>query len=68
MYDVTLLGPSVGALRAEATCGSSGSNRILERAIQSMIYQTKALKIGLEGKWGHAPPGEHPWRCCSTGV
>lgn len=35
----------------EFSCGSSASNSVAERAIQSVQQQVRVLKLALEGKW-----------------
>ncbi len=44
--------------------GSSASNGVVERAVQSVQGQTRVLKIALEARWGLAIPHRHavvPW-------
>ena len=58
--DVAALRPTAKTIREEAPRASSGSNGIVERAIQSVTHQVKVLKLWLEEKWGQVIPDEHP--------
>jgi len=58
--DVAALRPTVRTIREEAPRGSSASNGIVERAIQSVAAQVKVLKLWLESKWLRKIPDDHP--------
>ena len=39
--------------------GSSGSNGIIERAIQAVQEQARVMRCALEKRWGIVVPGRH---------
>lgn len=56
--DLAGLRPSATTIREEAPRGSSASNGVVGRAVQSVTHQLKVMKVWLEGKWGRRIPGE----------
>lgn len=61
--DVVGMRPTAMTTREEAPQGSSASNGVVERAVQSATHQLKVMKLWLESTGERRIPGDAPWSC-----